>query len=109
MNKAAEIVGKFARIASDAYVEYGLSRGDLVAIAGSGFAPIDEDDTYKLLFVVSKYENGKLEDRGIVLNRSSLELLPDDESQKLMDEVANNVPQEATEAKPAERHLHSVN
>lgn len=103
MNKATETVGKFARIASDAYVEYGLNRGDLVAIAGSGFAPVDEDDNYKLLFVVSKYEDGRLEDRGTVMNRTSLELLPDEESEKLM-ETLKNVTQEASNETQEQSH-----
>lgn len=97
MDKAMEIIGKFARIASDAYGDYGLNRGDLVAVAGSGFAPVDDDDNYKLLFVVSKYEDGRLENRGTVINRGSLEVLPDEESEKLM-EVLTNVIQQEQEA-----------
>lgn len=84
------LVGKFAKVNSDAYEEYGLARDTSVFIAGSGFSPIDDNDTYKLLFVVAKVgPEGKPEGNGVTIARSSLDVLSDEDSVDLKQKMEN--------------------
>lgn len=78
-----DIVGRFAHITSNQYTQYGLEPGELVFIAGSGFSPVDEDDNYKLLFIVTKM-NGDIpsKDNGVTISRKNLELLSDPENER---------------------------
>lgn len=86
-----EIVGNYAYILGSSYEEYGLGEGSLVFIAGSGFSPIDEDDNFKLLFVVTKTDNGvPVGERGVTIARKSLQVCSDEEQatyKKNMEEV----------------------
>lgn len=93
-----DIVGKFAHVNSDNYEEYGLTRGQLVFIAGSGFSPVDDEDTYKLLFIVAKM-NGDVpsKENGVILARKNLELLPDDQNEELLNKMEANLAQEKEE------------
>lgn len=92
-----DIVGKFAKVVSDKYGEYGLEQGSTVFIAGSGFSPIDDEDNYKLLFVASLVVDGvPSTERGVTIARTSLEVLSDEENEALktkMDEAfAKDIP-----------------
>lgn len=81
---SGNIVGKFARVTSDKYGEYGLAEGALVFISGSGFAPVDADDNYKLLFVVLAVKDDVPQgDHGITIARTSLEVASDEEDADL--------------------------
>jgi|ERR1700749_1323168 len=86
-----DIVGKFAKVQSEGYDGFGLEEGDLVFIAGSGFSPVDEDDNYKLLFVVSKMdENGIPNSKGgITIARKSLSILSDEDCSNLRQKMEN--------------------
>ncbi len=86
-----DIVGKFAKVNTDAYSGYDVPMDTVVVIAGSGFAPIDDDDNYKLLFVISKFVDGKAEGHGITVARKHLNLLPDEESNKLKEQLELNL------------------
>lgn len=75
-----EIVGKFGRVLGKAYEEYGLPEGGLVFISGSGFAPVDDDDNYKLLFIVLPIKDGVPSgERGVTIARKYLEVCSDEE------------------------------
>lgn len=94
------IVGKFAKVNNPNYKEYGLEDGCTVLIVGSGFAPLDEEDRYQLLFVVSKLEGDKLKDHGVTMKRSSLTVVSEEEGKKLYDLIKDQVnDKEATETK----------
>lgn len=89
-----EITGKFAYVVSDQYGDYGLDKGDLVFIAGSGFSPVDEDDNYKLLFVVSKIQDDVPDmSKGVTIARKSLELLSDIENQRHLERMEESLAQ----------------
>ena len=93
-----EIVGKFAHVVSDQYEKYGLTQGDLVFIAGSGFSPVDDEDNFKLLFVVSRVEDGvPVMDKGVTIARKSLEVLPDDQSNELLKNMEDTLAQRQEE------------
>ena len=75
-----DITRHFARVNKDSYEEYGIKSGDLVYIVGSGFAPVDEHDNYKLLFVVvTTTDDVPSGERGITIGRESLDICSDDE------------------------------
>lgn len=94
-----DIVGKFARVISEAYEEYGLDKDSIVFIAGSGFAPVDDDDNYKLLFVVNPFVDGKLtEAAGVTMARRSFELLADEVSESYMAQLEKNIAEANEEA-----------
>lgn len=94
-----DIVGKFARVISEAYEEYGVGKDSIVFIAGSGFAPVDDDDNYKLLFVVNPFVDGKLtKDAGITVVRKYLELLADEVSESYMAQLEKNIAEANEEA-----------
>lgn len=82
-----EMIGKFATINQDGLEEHDLNKGDTVIIAGSGFTPIDDQDNYKLLFVVCKTEGGKLQDKGTAIKRESMDLLSDERCSELRQEI----------------------
>lgn len=76
-----DIVGRFAHVKSDQYEKYGLDKHAVVYIAGSGFSPVDDDDNYKLLFVVTKIVDGLPDEKGgVTISRSNLSLMSDDEN-----------------------------
>jgi len=77
------LVGKFAKVNTDAYEKYDLPSGTLVFIAGSGFSPVDDDDNYKLLYVVAKVgEDGvPAGDKGVTIARKSLDVLSHEDLQ----------------------------
>src|SRR5574337_1766628 len=81
--KDGNLVGKFATINGEDYKDYGLNHGDTVVIAGSGFAPIDEDDNYKFLLVVCKILGDKMDDHGVTALKKHLDILPDDKCDEL--------------------------
>lgn len=85
-----DLVGKFATINSEVYSEHGLNKGDTVVIAGSGFAPIDDDDNYKFLLVSCKITDGKMEGHGVTTLRKHLEVLPDDKCKELRELLEKN-------------------
>src|SRR5262245_40618603 len=75
-----EIVGKFARVNSESYSEYGLPKDGLVFISGSGFAPMDDDDNYKLLFIVLPIKDGVPSgERGVTIARKDLTVCSEEE------------------------------
>lgn len=81
----SDYVGKFAHILSEEYSKYGIEKGELVFVAGSGFAPIDDDDNYKLLFVVSKVTDGvPSSKKGVTIVRKNLGLLEQEENDRLL-------------------------
>lgn len=95
-----DIVGKFAHINSDSYEDYGLPRGQLVFIVGSGFSPVDEDDTYKLLFIIAKMDGDvPSKERGVTIARKSLEVLPDEQSDELLNRMEESLAQLETKEK----------
>lgn len=96
VNKLKEdITGKFARLNTSDYEEYGIANAELVFVAGSGFYPVDDNDNFKLLFIVSQIgEDGMPSPKGTTIMRSSLELLPDDESATLLKEMEAKIAQE---------------
>lgn len=87
----SDIVGKFARVESDAYEEYGLVRDSIVFIAGSGFSPVDDDDNYKLLFAVVKIGEDGLpaSKKGITIARKSLGVLSDESTVDMKKKLDN--------------------
>lgn len=96
------MVGRFAKVVSDKYTEYGLDKGDIVFVAGSGFAPVDDDDNYKLLFVGAKVVDGvPVQDKGITLARSSLKLVSATMEKKLQGKLQRAFPK-AGPAAPAQ-------
>lgn len=101
-----DIVGKFAEINTDAYVEYDVPMGSTVVVAGSGFAPTDDDDNYKLLFVVSKFENGKAQDHGITVARKHLNVFSDEKCKELQEQLEKNFPANNEEVIPPKSEQH---
>lgn len=76
-----DIVGRFAHVKSDQYEKYGLDNDAVVYIAGSGFSPVDDDDNYKLLFVVTKIVDGLPDAKGgVTISRKSLNVMSDEDN-----------------------------
>jgi len=89
------LVGKFAKVKSDKYEEYGLPEGTPVFVAGSGFSPLDDDDNYKLLFVVARLGGDNLPVApGVTIARSSLEVLSDEDSAEYKKKMEDALPAE---------------
>lgn len=96
-----DLVGKFAHVLGSAYEEYGLPEGSLVFIAGSGFSPVDDDDNFKLLFIVAEVKDDVPHGNGVTLARKSLQVVSDEENAELhnkMEEVVAKQAQAANEA-----------
>lgn len=96
-----DIVGRFARVTSDQYEEYGLAKYDLVFVAGSGFSPVDDDDNYKLLFVVASVgvDGVPSQERGVTIARKSLDITSDDENTELLKKMEDALVQRQEETK----------
>lgn len=99
MVSGKDITKMFARVNKDGYEEFGVKAGDLVYVVGSGFAPVDDDDNYKLLFVVVSTTDGiPSGSRGITIARNSLDICSDDEQVDLNLAMEKALEREAEEA-----------
>lgn len=80
--------GVFAKVTNDeGLTEHGLSTGDLVYIAGDGFAPQEGDGyDYRLVFVVTKLDDGHIkpdENKAVAMDAANLELVDEFTAKRL--------------------------
>ncbi len=90
-DKKMMVAGVFARVINDeGLTEHGITNGDLVYVAGDGFAPAEGDGyDYRLIFIVSKLDDGHIkpdENKAVAVDGTSLEHV-DDETGKRLDRI----------------------
>lgn len=79
--------GSFARVRDNSHEEYGVSKGDLVYVAGEGIVSTSEKDPYALrkIFIVAKVKDKHIlvNEKALTIDGLRLYLVPDKEQIEL--------------------------